>query len=103
VLEAAGFEVTTASDGEDALRLLRAQGADLVVSDVRMPRLDGLGLTRRIRQEARLSRVPVVLVSSLDSEEDRLRAREAGASAYLPKGAYERGELLKLVRSLLGT
>ncbi len=101
VLEAAGFEVATASDGEEALRILRAQGADLVVSDVRMPRLDGLGLTRRIRQELKLSRVPVVLVSSLDSEEDRLRAHEAGASAYLPKGAYERGELLKLVRALL--
>ncbi len=103
VLEAAGFEVTTASDGEDALRLLKSQGADLVVSDVRMPRLDGLGLTRRIRAEGRLARTPVVLVSSLDSEEDRRRASEAGASAYLPKGAYERGELLKLVRSLLGS
>jgi two-component system, chemotaxis family, sensor kinase CheA len=101
VLEAAGFEVETASDGEEALRVLKARGADLVVSDINMPRLDGLSLTRRIRTEPQLERTPVVLVSSLDSDEDKERARDAGASAYLPKGAYQRGELLKLVQGLL--
>jgi two-component system chemotaxis sensor kinase CheA len=103
VLEAAGYEVETAKDGEDAFRMLRAKGADLVVSDVNMPRLDGLGLTRRVRADAALAGVPVLLISSLDSDDDKRRASEAGASAYLPKGAYQRGELLKLVRSLLGT
>jgi two-component system chemotaxis sensor kinase CheA len=101
VLEAAGFEVETASDGEEALSVLKKRGADLVVSDINMPRLDGLSLTRRIRTEPQLERIPVVLVSSLDSDEDKQRARDAGASAYLPKGAYQRGELLRLVQGLL--
>lgn len=101
LLEAAGFEVETANDGEEASRILRERGADLLVSDVRMPRLDGLGLTRRVRQDTALSSMPIILVSSLDSEEDRSRAAEAGASAYLAKGAYERGELLRLAKELL--
>ncbi|MDQ3267094.1 MAG: response regulator, partial [Myxococcota bacterium] len=101
VLEAAGFEVETASDGEEALRLLRTRGAELLVSDIHMPRLDGLTLTRRIRNDPRLGALPVVLVSSLDSALDFANAKDAGASGYLPKGAYQRGELLKLVRGLL--
>lgn len=101
VLEAAGFEVTTASDGEEALRLFQERGADLIVSDINMPRLDGLGLTRAVRQQAKNGRVPVILISSLDTEADLRRADEAGASAYLTKASYQRGELLKLVRQFL--
>ena len=99
MLEAAGYQVETAADGEEALRLLRSKGADLLVSDVHMPRMDGLTLTRRVRSEAALT--PIVLISSLDSDADQERARDAGASAYLPKGAYQRGELLKLVQQFL--
>ncbi|HVE85154.1 MAG TPA: response regulator [Myxococcales bacterium] len=101
VLEAAGYHVETAADGEEALRILRSKGADLLVSDIHMPRMDGLTLTRRVRAEPALSLLPVVLVSSLDSDADRQRATDAGASEYLAKGAYQRGELLRLVQSLL--
>jgi two-component system chemotaxis sensor kinase CheA len=101
VLEAAGYQVETAADGEEALRLLRSKGADLLVSDIHMPRMDGLTLTRKVRGEALLGSLPVVLVSSLDSADDQKRAEDAGASAYLTKGAYQRGELLKLVQNLL--
>ncbi len=100
-LEAAGFEVETAFDGAEALRLLKARGADLLVSDVRMPRLDGLGLTRAVRGDAQLRGLPVVLVSSLDSDDDRRRATDAGASAYVTKQEYEKGVLLATVRSLV--
>jgi two-component system chemotaxis sensor kinase CheA len=103
VLEAAGYEVETASDGEEALRILRKNGADLLVSDIHMPRMDGLTLTRKVRQETELGGIPVVLVSSLDSDDDLQRAKEAGASEYLTKGAYQRGELLRLVQSLLSS
>ena len=103
VLETAGFFVLTASDGEEALRMLRSRGADVIVSDVRMPRMDGLALTRALRRDPQISHLPVILVSSLDSDEDRRRADEAGASAYLPKTAYERGQLLSLVQSLLAS
>lgn len=101
VLEAAGFEVETASDGAEAYRHLQNRGADLLVSDVRMPNLDGLSLTRQLRREPAWTSLPIILISSLDSDEDRLRANEAGASAYLTKASYERGELLRLVRNFL--
>jgi chemotaxis protein histidine kinase CheA len=101
VLEAAGYEVETAADGEEGFRLLKIKRADLLVSDVRMPRLDGLSLVRRMRSEPDLKALPAVLVSSLDSPEDRRRAEEAGATAFLPKGHYERGELLSIVKRLL--
>ncbi len=101
VLESAGFEVDVAPDGEEAYRLLRERGADLVVSDVRMPRLDGLGLTRRIRQDTRFAGLPLILISSADTEDDRKRAEDAGASAYVTKQSYQRGELLVIARRLL--
>lgn len=101
-LLAEGFEVRTATDGEEALRLLETHGADLIVSDVRMPHLDGLGLARRVRAHHRYSKLPVVLVSSLDGDTDLARATEAGASAYIAKGAYVRAHLVRVVRGLLG-
>jgi len=66
-----------------------------------MPRLDGLGLTRRLKADPRLSRVPVILVTSLDSPEDRAAGLQAGADAYLVKRDVQRGKLLELVRQLL--
>jgi len=66
-----------------------------------MPRLDGLELTRRIRADQRLRSVPVILVTSLDSPEDRAAGLEAGADAYLVKREVERGMLLEMVRRLL--
>jgi two-component system chemotaxis sensor kinase CheA len=84
-----------------ALDLLREHGAQLVVSDVQMPRLDGLGLARAIRGDAALSRTPVILVTSLDTPEDRAAGLEAGADGYLVKREVERGKLLDLVRQLL--
>jgi len=102
VLEAAGYDVETAADGVEALRALQLRGADLLVSDVRMPQMDGLTLTRRVRAERALASLPIILISSLDSEEDRHRAEAAGASAYVTKASYERGVLLRTVRSLLG-
>jgi two-component system, chemotaxis family, sensor kinase CheA len=66
-----------------------------------MPRLDGLGLTRRIRSDPKLQSIPVILVTSLDSPEDRAAGLEAGADAYLVKHQVERGMLLEMVRRLL--
>jgi chemotaxis protein histidine kinase CheA len=101
-LEASGFRVRTAADGEEALRLAFAESFDLVVSDVRMPRLDGLALTTRLRADARTAKLPIVLFSSLSSEEDLRRGSASGASAYLSKGAFDRGQLLEVVTSLIG-
>jgi two-component system chemotaxis sensor kinase CheA len=72
-----------------------------VVSDVQMPRLDGLGLTRAIRATPSIADTPVILVTSLDAPEDRSAGLEAGADGYLVKREVERGKLLELVRQLL--
>lgn len=101
VLESGGYRVCTAADGEEALRLLRSEAVDLVVSDVQMPRLDGIALVERLRQDARTARLPVVLFSSADSEEDRRRGAASGAAAYLTKGAFDRGQLVDVVNNLL--
>jgi two-component system chemotaxis sensor kinase CheA len=101
ILEIAGYTVAPAADGEEALQRLADAPCQLVVSDVRMPRLDGLGLTRRIRADPRLRSLPVVLVTSLDEPEDRAAGLEAGADAYLVKAEVERGRLLEMIRRLL--
>jgi two-component system chemotaxis sensor kinase CheA len=101
LFEASGLRVRVAADGEEALRLATAEPVDVVISDVRMPRLDGFGLTARLRADARTARVPVVLFSSLESDEDRRRGSSSGANAYLTKGAFDRGQLLDIVTGFI--
>jgi len=101
LLEIAGYAVLPAADGEEALALLRESGAPLVVSDVQMPRLDGLGLCRAVKGDPRLRDTKVILVTSLDAAEDRAAGLEAGADGYVVKREVERGKLLDLVRQLL--
>jgi two-component system sensor histidine kinase and response regulator WspE len=103
LLLANGYEVSTAVDGADAWQLVRQREFDLVVSDVDMPRMDGLELTRSIRRDVRLRTLPIVIVSYRDKPEDRLRAEEAGATRYLPKSEFQEDALLQLVRELAGT
>jgi two-component system chemotaxis sensor kinase CheA len=101
ILETAGFQVHTAVDGEDAWEKLQTHEVDLVVSDVNMPRLDGFGLTERIRSHVRFEDLPVVLVTSLDSREDQERGIEVGANAYITKGAFDQEHLLTTIRKLI--
>lgn len=101
LLEIAGFTVLAAADGEEAWQLLGTAGAQVVVTDVQMPRLDGFELTRRIKADPRLRSTPVVLVTSLDAPEDRALGLEAGADSYLVKREVERGKLLEVVRQLM--
>ena len=85
LLEAAGFAVRIAHDGEAALALLEEGPCDVLVSDVQMPRLDGLGLARRLREDPRWRALPLVLVSTLDGPQDVEAGVRAGATAYLSK------------------
>ncbi len=101
LLEIAGYPVVTAADGEEAWGVLERSPCQLVVSDWQMPRLDGVGLARRIKAHPVLNRMPIILVTSLDSPEDRAAGLEAGADGYLVKREVERGKLLELVRQLL--
>jgi two-component system chemotaxis sensor kinase CheA len=102
ILAAAGYRVLTAVDGAEGWNVLREQGADLVVADVEMPRMDGFALCEAIRRSQRFSELPVVLVTALDSTEHRARGLEAGADAYIVKSGFDQQNLLDTVRQLLG-
>jgi len=101
ILENNGYEVTLAVDGVDALEKLAKGSFDLVVSDVEMPRMNGFEFTRRLRREEAHRELPVILVTSLSSEEDRKTGVEAGADAYIAKGAFDQGNLIATIRQLL--
>lgn len=101
ILELANYGVRTATNGVDALKILRAEAFDLVVSDVEMPLMNGLELTARIRADEKLTELPVILVTALDSHADRKRGIEAGANAYIIKGNFDQNNLLEMIRRLL--
>ena len=101
ILDAAGYETLVAADGAEALSLLRSEAVDLVISDVEMPRLDGFGLTSEIRRDDRLRHIPMILVTSLASQQHRERGVEVGADAYIVKSEFDQGELLEVVGRLL--
>jgi two-component system sensor histidine kinase and response regulator WspE len=96
-----GFEVETAVDGVDGWNTLRAGRFDLVVSDIDMPRMNGIEFVRTLRADARFGAVPVIVVSYKDREEDRLAGMHAGATAYLTKGAFQDSTFADTVRELV--
>jgi CheY-like chemotaxis protein len=98
MLDAAGHRVEGAADGREALEMLKATPFDMVVSDVHMPRLDGLSLTRAIRSDPALAHLPVVLVTSLAASDDRERGLAAGANAYVDKTTLDPADLLGTIR-----
>lgn len=101
IIERAGYHVRTAVDGMEALAMLKEHEFDMVVSDVDMPRMSGFTLTEKIRADARMSALPVVLVTSLDSTEDQKHGITVGADAYIRKTSFEKSQLLSVIRSLL--
>lgn len=102
ILETAGYSVVVAADGLEALNILRSNGGcDLVISDILMPNLDGLALTSTIRQDVNLKKIPVVLVTLLESRADKERGIEVGADAYLVKSDFDQTALLETVAQLV--
>jgi two-component system chemotaxis sensor kinase CheA len=101
ILELAGYQVKTAVDGVEGFSALQEGNFDLVVSDVEMPRMNGFDLTARIRADKRLTEMPVVLVTALESTDDRKRGIDVGANAYLVKSSFDQGNLLELIRRLI--
>jgi two-component system sensor histidine kinase and response regulator WspE len=102
LIEGGGFEVEVAVDGADGWNAVRVGHFDLVVTDVDMPRMDGIALVSMIKQDQRLAHTPVMIVSYKDREEDRRRGLEAGADFYLTKGSFHDETLLQAVRDLVG-
>jgi chemotaxis protein histidine kinase CheA/CheY-like chemotaxis protein len=102
ILETAGYEVVTARDGREALDTLgREPGIALVVTDLEMPALGGLELTRTIRADPQRSSLPVVVVTAHGSEEDVRKGIEAGADAYMAKRSFDQHTLLATVERLI--
>jgi two-component system chemotaxis sensor kinase CheA len=101
LLEAAGYQVRVAVDGVEAWTMLKSEKVDLVVSDVDMPRLDGFELTERIRKDRELTDLPVVLVTALESREDKERGVDVGANAYVVKSSFDQSNLLEIIRRLV--
>jgi two-component system chemotaxis sensor kinase CheA len=101
LLEAAGYQVMTAVDGVDGLTQLRSGAADIVVSDVEMPRMNGFDLTAKIRADQKFADLPVVLVTALESRADRERGIEVGANAYIVKSSFDQSNLLEVIRRLV--
>ncbi|ABC30575.1 Chemotaxis protein histidine kinase and related kinase [Hahella chejuensis KCTC 2396] len=101
ILESAGYDAVTANDGVEAWEALKQGAFDLMVSDIEMPRLDGFGLTAKVRADRRFAELPVVLVTALQSPEDKERGMEAGANAYIVKSGFDQANLLEIIRQLL--
>jgi two-component system chemotaxis sensor kinase CheA len=101
ILEGAGYEVVTAVDGLDAFHKLKTRDFDAVISDIQMPNLDGLALTVKIREQKKYSELPIILVTSLASDEDRKRGADAGANAYIPKGTFNQDVLVDTLKRLV--
>ncbi len=102
LLAAQGYDVDVAVDGRDGWHALQANSYDLLVSDVDMPRMNGIELIRTVRQDPRFVELPIIIVSYKDREEDRLRGFEAGANAYLTKGSFHDDSFTKTVADLIG-
>lgn len=103
ILERAGFDVTVAGDGIEALEHMENEVFDLVLTDVEMPRMDGFELTERIRAHATMSNTAVLILTSLASEDDRLRGMSVGADGYIVKSSFDEKNLLAAVDRLVGT
>lgn len=97
-----GFDVAVAVDGMDGWNMLRSEDFDLIVTDVDMPRMDGIELVSRIKADPKLQTLPVMVVSYKDREEDRQRGLDAGADYYLAKGSFHDDALLDAVEDLIG-
>lgn len=102
ILEAAGYQVRLATDGEEALGVLASENLpNLIISDVNMPRLDGIEMTGRLKKDERYRKIPIILVTSLDSPADKARGIEVGADAYIIKSSFDQGNLLDTIEQLL--
>ncbi len=97
-----GYEVAVAVDGKEGWNLVRTEVFDLVISDVDMPRMNGLELVQAMRNDPGLREVPVIIVSYKERDEDRLRGLEVGANCYLTKSSFHDNTFLQAVADLIG-
>jgi two-component system chemotaxis sensor kinase CheA len=100
-IENAGFDVKTAVDGLEAFQFFQNENFDLVVSDIEMPRMNGFELTSKIRENKRHADLPIILVTALETADDKQRGMEVGANAYIIKGSFEKNNLIETIQRLI--
>jgi len=101
ILETAGYDIKVAADGVEALSVLQSDHCDLVVSDILMPEMDGFELTAAVKEHHDLKEIPIILVTALESREDKERGIEVGADAYIVKSTFDQENLLEAVAQLI--
>jgi two-component system chemotaxis sensor kinase CheA len=102
ILENAGYRVVVAADGQEAWALVQSEPLQAIVADIDMPRMNGFVLTENVKSDPHYQELPVILVSSLESPQDKIRGMQAGADAYITKGAFDQNELLETISRLIG-
>jgi len=102
LLSSKGYQTDVAADGVEAWKAVRSGIYDLVITDLDMPRMNGIELTGRIKKDPQLASVPVLIISYKDRQEDRFRGLEAGADGYLTKGTFQDQDLVDAVVKLIG-
>jgi len=100
LLERAGFEVMTAKDGMDAMQLLQDSVPDVILTDIEMPRMDGFGLSRNIRDDVRTAKTPLIMISSRTADKHQNAAREIGVDAFFGKPVQDE-ELINKINELI--
>jgi len=101
LLESFGYEVSEAGDGVEALERLREKPFDLIIADLQMPNMDGFELTRRLKSDEKYRDIPIVIVTTLASKEDKIKGLEAGADVYITKSEFRQEDLLDTIERLI--
>lgn len=101
ILTSAAFEVVAAVDGVEALEILQTQTFDLMMTDIEMPRMNGLELTSKVRAMEKFKTLPIIMCTALGSREDRERGIELGANAYIDKNSFNQQSLINIVKKLI--
>ena len=102
ILEMGGYNVITAGDGIEGLDQLRRHHCHLIITDIKMPRMDGLTFVENLRRDSRYADIPIIVISSVDDEATRRTFSKRGANAFIVKSTFDRGDLLSSVREMIG-
>lgn len=102
ILELEHYDVSTATDGIDGLEKLKEQRFNLIITDIHMPRMDGLTFVENLRKDERYAQTPIIVVSSDEDEERRRSFRKSGADRFIVKSDFDRGNLIREVKELIG-
>ncbi|MFT5759576.1 MAG: two-component system sensor histidine kinase and response regulator WspE [Alteromonadaceae bacterium] len=100
MLEQAGYQVSTAVDGMDGLNKCRNGTFNLIISDIDMPRMNGIEMIKQLREKGKYTNTPIIVVSYKDRDDDRLKALTAGADHYVTKAAFDSGEMLAYITDM---